>query len=30
MICKHFHTYYDSDMDCGPEEIGIYLDSRCN
>lgn len=30
MICKHFHTYYDSDMDCGPEKIWIYFDSPCN
>lgn len=30
MICKYFYIYYDLDMDCGLEEIGIYLDSRCN
>lgn len=27
MICKHFRTYYDSDMDCGPEKMWIYFDS---
>lgn len=26
-ICKHFRSYYDSDMDCGPEKMWIYFDS---